>query len=134
MMPASFRMDVRVRLSETDALGVVYYGQYLNYFDVARMEMLRNVGITPTYLKKRKLGFVAGEVMCSYHSSARFDDLLTLEVSVAKVGRTSVTYAHKIARGRPVLARGTVTDVLVDETGRPVSLSDEMRRRLLKFA
>jgi acyl-CoA thioester hydrolase len=131
-MGRPFRTTARVRLSETDALGVVYFGQYLTYFDVSRMEMLRKVGITYQYLKRRKLGFVAGHVRCSYHSSARFDDLLSLEVWVARIGKTSVTYEHRIARGKTILAEGAVTDVLVGENGRPSSIQGELRRRLSK--
>lgn len=131
-MTPPFRTNVRVRLSETDALGVVYYGQYLTYFDVARTEMLRKAGITYSYLKGRKLGFVAGQVKCSYHSSAKFDDLLSLEVWVSRIGKTSVTYDHRIGRGKSVLAEGSVTDVLVRENGRPSKIEGELRRRLLK--
>lgn len=132
-MPAPFRMDVRVRLPETDALGVVYYGQYLTYFDIARMEMLRKVGVTVDYLKQRRVGFVAGEVRCTYRSSARFDDLLSLEVNVAKMGKSSVTYAHRVGRGKTTLAIGSVTDVLVGEGGRPEPIGDDIRKRLSKF-
>ncbi len=133
-MPRNFEMKVRVRLPETDALGVVYYGQYLTYFDLARLEMLRKVGITLDYLKRKNLGFVAAEVNCKYFASARFDEVLRLSVGVSKMGSSSVTYAHTVGKGRTRLAEGRVTDVLVGKSGRPTSMSPDLRRRLSTYA
>jgi acyl-CoA thioester hydrolase len=125
-------MDVRVRLDETDALGVVYYGRYLAYFDISRLEMLRKAGITLPYLRKRKLGFVAAEATCRYLESARMDDLLTLKVKVARIGESSITYSHEISRGRTTIARGSVTDVMVS-AGRPARIPEDMKERLSGF-
>ncbi len=133
-MPRVFRMRHRVRLSETDALGVVYYGQYLTYFDLSRLELLRRMGITLSLLTRRGLGFVAAEASCRYHSSGRFDELLTLDVSVAKLGVSSVTYSHKIRRGRVLVAEGRVTDVMVDARREPVEIPAEFRKKLSTFA
>ena len=133
-MSRSFRKEVRVRLSETDALGVVYYGQYLTYFDISRLEMLREVGVTINFLKRRKLRFVAAEVACRYRSSARFDDVLTLAVRVAKIGTTSVVYENEITRRKTRIAEGRVTDVLVGIDGRPARITQDIRRRLARYA
>ncbi len=133
-MQRTFRIRHRVRLSETDALGVVYYGQYLTYFDVSRLELLRKVGITLSLLTRKGLGFVAAEASCRYHSSARFDEVLTLDVSVAKIGGSSVTYSHKIRRGRALVAEGRVTDVMVDKSQEPVEIPAEFRKKLSTFA
>jgi acyl-CoA thioester hydrolase len=127
-------MDVRVRLVETDALGVVYYGQYFAYFDISRLEMLRKLGITLDYLRQKNFLFVAAEALCRYRSSARFDDVLTLGVRVERVGSSSVTYAHEITKGGVVLAEGKVTDVLVGEGGKPSKITDEMREMLQRYS
>jgi acyl-CoA thioester hydrolase len=126
----SFSIKVRVRLSETDALGVVYYGNYFAYFDVSRMELLRSAGLNPGYLTERRLGFVAAESSCRYLSSARFDDYLTLRVWIERVGRSSVTYHHVIMKGRTKVAEGRVTDVMVDREGEPTEIPTEVRKRL----
>ncbi|MBI3840942.1 MAG: acyl-CoA thioesterase [Thaumarchaeota archaeon] len=125
-------MDVRVRLSETDALGVVYYGQYFTYFDVARLEMLRRAGVTLVFLRRKKLGFVAAKAVCRYVSSAKLDDLLTLEAAVAKIGTTSVVYSHRIWKGKKAVAEGEVTDVLVGADGKPKGIPAGMRAQLMK--
>jgi acyl-CoA thioester hydrolase len=132
-MGGTFRTDVRVRLAETDALGVVYYGQYLTYFDVSRVEMLREAGITPGFLRTRKLGFVAAAAYCRYRASARLDDRLTLKVKIEKIGSSSVTYAHEITRDKTMVAEGRVTDVLVGRRGTPASIPDDIRRLLGRY-
>ena len=129
-----FSMEARVRLSETDALGVVYYGQYLTYFDISRLELLRKAGVTIAYLKKRKLGFVAAESKCRYVSSARFDDVLTLRVSVTKIGTSSVQYSHTVMRHGKEVAHGVVTDVMVGLDGKPAKIPADVRGRLSKFS
>jgi len=133
-MPKKFETKIRVRLSETDALGVVYYGQYFTYFDVARLEMLRAAGITLGYLNRKGLGFVAVESGCRYFSSAKFDDALTASVSVAKIGTSSVTYSHIVSNGRRKIAEGTVSDVLVGRDKKPTRIPEEVRRMLSRYA
>ena len=133
-MPGAFSMRVRVRLPETDALGVVYYGQYFTYFDLSRLEMLRKEGITLKFLRERRLGFVAGEASCRYLSSARFDDLLTLRVGVARMGNSSVTYHHEVFRGKEEVAIGRVADVLVGPKGKPVKIPEDVRKMLSRYS
>jgi acyl-CoA thioester hydrolase len=126
-------MDLRVRLDETDALGVVYYGRYLAYFDISRLEMLREAGITLPYLRKRRLGFVAAQASCKYVESAKLDEKLTLKVKVARIGSASITYSHEIKRGRAMIALGSVTDVMVGGTGRPTKIPIDMREKLSRY-
>jgi acyl-CoA thioester hydrolase len=132
-MPGDFRIETRVRLAETDALGVVYYGEYLTYFDMARLELLRKAGITPRFLRSRGLGFVAGESACRYVSSAKFDDVLNLMVKVSRIGNSSVAYSHRVTRGRRKVAEGTVTDILVGTDGKPRKIPSDIRAKLSRF-
>lgn len=132
-MRGGFSTDVRVRLAETDALGVVYYGQYFTYFDLSRLEMLRAAGVTNELLKNKGFGFVAAEASCRYRASARFDDVLSLRVKVEKMGTSSVTYAHEITKGRELIAEGRVTDVLVADGGRPSKIPEELRTMLSRL-
>ncbi len=118
-----------MRFSETDALGVVYYGQYYTYFDVARQELLRSLGIVPALLSRKGLDFAA-ESSCRYHASARFDDFLTLGVEIARIGDNSITYTHTIKKGNTRIAEGRVIDVMVDRAGRSTKISPEIRRKL----
>jgi acyl-CoA thioester hydrolase len=80
----------RVGFSDTDAQGIVYYGRYLPYFDLARVEYHRHLRME--YTGPREQEFVMRACTIDYLAPARFDDLIEVFVRVARIGRTSVTY------------------------------------------
>ncbi len=80
----------RVGFSDTDAQGIVYYGRYLPYFDLARVEYHRHLGMA--YAGPREREFVMRACTIDYLAPARFDDLVEVFVRVSRIGRTSVTY------------------------------------------
>src|ERR1700745_300800 len=95
-LPFKFSARTRVGFSDTDAQGVVYYGRYNPYFDLARVEYLRSLG-----LLHRDAGgdFVMRANDVEYFAPARFDDELEIHARVSRIGRTSITYsfaAYKI--------------------------------------
>src|SRR6476469_9546938 len=94
--PFKFSARTRVGFSDTDAQGIVYYGRYNPYFDLARVEYHRSLGL----LHRRNGGdFVMRANDVEYFAPARFDDELDIEVRVSRIGRTSVTFqfaAYKI--------------------------------------
>ncbi|MCC7106158.1 MAG: acyl-CoA thioesterase [Chloroflexi bacterium] len=89
---------VRVRYQETDAMGVVYYANYLVYFEVGRVELLRAIGAD--YARLEQDGYVAAvtEARCRYYSPALFDDLLEIHTSLSRLGRTTFTFTYEIRR------------------------------------
>ena len=95
--PFRFAAFTRVAFSDTDAQGVVYYGRYLPYFDLARTEYHRELG----EIGARRTEFVMRALAVEYHAPARFDDLLEVFVRVARIGRTSVTYEYAAYRIGP---------------------------------
>jgi acyl-CoA thioester hydrolase len=94
-----FSARTRVGFSDTDAQGIVYYGRYNPFFDLARVEYLRSVGL----LRYEGAGeFVMRANDVEYFAPARFDDEIEIHVRVARIGRTSITYefaAHKLPEG-----------------------------------
>jgi len=93
--PFKFSARTRVGFSDTDAQGIVYYGRYNPYFDLARVEYLRSLGL----LHARSGGdFVMRANDVEYFAPARFDDELEIYARVARVGRTSVTFAFAAHR------------------------------------
>ena len=80
----------RVGFSDTDAQGIVYYGRYLPFFDLARVEYHRHLGMV--YTDRRKREFVMRACTIDYLAPARFDDLVETFIRVSRIGRTSVTY------------------------------------------
>ena len=97
--PFKFNARTRVGFSDTDAQGIVYYGRYNPYFDLARVEYMRMLGI----LHRRDGGdFVMRANDVEYFAPAVFDDELEVWVRVARIGRTSVTFeytAHRVPDG-----------------------------------
>lgn len=128
-------MQVRVRLSETDAKGVVYYAQYFIYFDVARLELLRLAGLDSKTMEKRRLWFAAVEATCKYHASAKFQELLDLRAGIRKLGRSSIVFAHEIKRASDgkLLAEGHIVDVLLDSKRKPATIPGDVKKKLGRF-
>jgi acyl-CoA thioester hydrolase len=88
--PFRFSFLTRVGFDETDAQGVVYYGRYMPYFDRARVEYLRHLGLLTAGSGVTE--FVMRAQHVEYHAPARFDDQLEVFVRVAKIGRTSMRW------------------------------------------
>ena len=112
----TFFVRTRVAFSDTDAQGIVYYGRYNPYFDLARVELLRSVGL----LHVRGAGeFVMRANDVEYFAPARFDDELEIQVKVSHIGRTSLTYefeAYKLPERRlTVTAHQTLVYIDVDK-------------------
>jgi acyl-CoA thioester hydrolase len=136
--PFRYAAHLRVGFSETDAQGVVYYGRYMPYFDLARTEFHRHLG-------RANLGsndFAMRASTVEYHAPARFDDLLEVFVRVERIGTTSITYDHAAFRledddagsGDVLMATAKQTLVLIDLAGRrPVPVPDAFREQIAEF-
>jgi acyl-CoA thioester hydrolase len=92
--PFRYAAYTRVGFSETDAQGVVYYGRYMPYFDLARTEYHRHLG----RVILDDVDFAMRATTVEYLAPARFDDLLEVFVRVARIGTTSITYDHAAYR------------------------------------
>jgi acyl-CoA thioester hydrolase len=134
--PFGYAAYARVAFSDTDAQGVVYYGRYMPYFDLARTEFHRHLG--RGYFGAADLAMRATTV--EYHAGARFDDLLEVFVRVERIGRTSITYDHAAYRisddeeDDVLMATAKATLVCIDLAERKaVPVPDAFRERLAAF-
>lgn len=94
-----FTLPVRVYYEDTDAGGVVYYANYLKYFERARTEWLRTLGYNQQALiDQRGLLFAVRSVQLEYIAPARLDDLLTVELRIDRIRRASIDFAQSIRR------------------------------------
>lgn len=118
---AAFAWPVRVYYEDTDAGGVVYYANYLKYFERCRTEWLRALGVDQAQLARDEaLQFVVSEIQCRYLRPARLDDELRIEARVAERARCSLQFEQRALRGAEVLAQARVTIACVDvASGRP---------------
>jgi acyl-CoA thioester hydrolase len=132
--PFKFSAQTRVAFSDTDAQGIVYYGRYLPYFDLARVEYHRNLGLLGMEIGAEGNEFVMRACTIDYLAPAVFDDLIEVHVRMAQIGRTSATYELAAYRERDdlLLVTATQTLVLVDLDERkavpiPASYRDAIR-------
>ncbi|MEO7392626.1 MAG: tol-pal system-associated acyl-CoA thioesterase [Ramlibacter sp.] len=98
-----FQFPIRVYWEDTDAGGIVFYANYLKFFERARTEWLRSLGIEQRALQRDTGGiFVVGETSVRYHKPARLDDELLVTASVIEAGRASLIIAQQaLLRGNP---------------------------------
>jgi acyl-CoA thioester hydrolase len=132
--PFKFSAFARVGFSDTDAQGIVYYGRYLPYFDLARVEYERHLGL----LRREAIGkdFVMRSCSVVYEAPARFDDLLEVFVRVKHIGLTSITYELCAVRvdDDVLMCTSDQTMVLVAvPERRPTPISAEYRRTVADF-
>ncbi|MDR1310759.1 MAG: tol-pal system-associated acyl-CoA thioesterase [Burkholderiaceae bacterium] len=112
--PSPFHWKVRVYIEDTDAGGVVFYANYLNFFERARTEWLRRLGITQQELMSSlSQVFVVSHVSVDYLAPARLDDELTLVLHIERIGGASVSFSQRAWRGEVNLANAKVKVVCV---------------------
>jgi len=121
------RMQYRVPYADTDQMGVVYYANYLVYFERMRNELLRDKGVTYKELESRGLMLPVLEAHCEYGKPAKYDDLLEIRGWCETIGRTRIKCHAEVVRGGEILAGGyTIHACLSSETGRPVRLPSDV--------
>jgi acyl-CoA thioester hydrolase len=132
--PFKFCAFTRVGFSDTDAQGIVYYGRYLPYFDQARVEYHRHLGLLDQETGDPEFVMRAGHVI--YEAPARFDDLLEVFTRTSRIGRTSATAAFAAYRVEDdaLMCTAEHTYVLVDlAERRPTPIPDMYRRAVAEF-
>jgi acyl-CoA thioester hydrolase len=114
--PFKFSATTRVGFSDTDAQGIVYYGRYLPYFDLSRVEYHRELGLLRMEIGEGGLEFVMRACSVEYFAPAVFDDLVEVCVRLARIGRTSATWEFAAYRAKDdvLMVTATETVVLVD--------------------
>ena len=130
------RTSCRVLYGDTDAAGVVYYGNYMRYFEQGRTEYMRD--LVQTYREIESQGLVLPVIECytRYKASAAYDDLLVIETSMVELKNVSCRFNYRILRKEPddsltLLAKGYTVHASVDRSGRltrlPAGLLDKLR-------
>lgn len=105
---------LRVRYGECDPQGVVFNAHYLAYFDIAVTELLRAAFGGYQALVDRGVDMVVAEAVVRYHRPAHFDDELTLEIAVTRLGTTSITTGYRVLRDGELLVEGSLRHVVMD--------------------
>lgn len=110
----------RVIYGDTDKMGVVYYANYLRWFELGRSELLRHAGMPYSDIERLGMHFPVAEASCRYFNSAQYDDLIMIETRLATLGRASLSFTYRITRqnGALLLASGSTKHACVDGRGR----------------
>lgn len=128
------RFQIRVRYGDTDQMGFAYYAHYLRWFEIGRAEMMRALGTSYHAVEADGTSLPVVEAGCRYLKPARYDDLLTLETGVERLGRASVRFAYRVVRGEgsELLATGHTEHCFLGTDGRagrpPAALAELLAR------
>lgn len=127
---------VKIYYEDTDCGGVVYYANYLKYFERARTELLEAGGISLKGLMEEGMLFVVAEAFIKYLSPGRYGDILVIETSVCKLGPASIVFGHSVVRESTGerLVEGTVKLGCVGRSLRPLRLSGDVVASLANYS
>ena len=125
--------SLRVIYGDTDQMGVVYYANYLRWFEKGRSEFLRQIGLPYATIEQQGFQFPVIEVTCRYAQAARYDDIINIKTELTEVGRARLTFSYRITLepDEAVLAVGSTRHACVSRTGRPVRMPEALRSALV---
>ena len=124
----SSRTELRVNFGDTDAMGIVYYANYLRFFEAGRGDLLRKGGLPYRDLFDRGVMMPVVEQWWRYRAPARFDDEIVVTTWIHEVGHASLLVGGELHRDSELLGQGAVRLACTGRDGRPVPLPEEIRR------
>ena len=122
--------SIRVRYAETDQMGVVYHSNYLIWFEVGRVELMRSLGFEyKTMEKEDDCHIVVAEVHCRYLYPARYDEVLRVRTRISAAKNRSIRFSYELLRDHDsrLLATGETVHVICGSNGRPKLLPEKYR-------
>jgi len=121
------RHEIRVIFGDTDQMGVVYYANYLRYFESARAAYWRGLGKSYKDLQAWGVALPVVEARCRYKRPAYYEDLLAVEVVVSELRHASLRFAYQVFRGDELVADGVTRHAVIGDDGRPRALPAALR-------
>ena len=137
-MTKTHKTSYRVYYEDTDAGGIMYHGNYINFCERARSDMLRDLGLPASeVVEKLHTGFVVRHLDAEYLQICELDDLLTVETTLKQIKNTSFTMKQVIHKGETdqnsVTFTMDVTVVCIDLSGKPTRIPEELRKKFAPF-
>ena len=120
-------IEIRVRYQETDGQGRVHHANYLTWFELGRVELLRAAGHSYRELEEAGIYLVVAEASLRYYLPAFFDDVLRLRTTTLRAKGARIEHRYEVFRGDELLAEGTTTIACVDKDGRVTRLPPWLR-------
>lgn len=124
-----FDFEYRVRYGDTDKMGISYYGHYFTWFEAARTEYFRALGLPYTECEKKGYYLPVVETGAKYYSPSTYDDLVVVRTSVNKAGKTSLHFQYRVFQKdtQKLIVTGFSVHAFVDKTMKPVRMPEEIR-------
>jgi acyl-CoA thioester hydrolase len=132
-----YETTLRVRYAETDQMGVVYHSNYIIWFEVGRVEMLRQMGFTYREMEQQEgTNFAVVEARCRFKAPARYDDLVLLRTQLVNVRDSLLHFKYEILRQPDglLLAEGETVHIVVDNSFKRMALPEKYRVPFLQAA
>ncbi|CQR71926.1 Acyl-CoA thioester hydrolase YbgC [Sporomusa ovata DSM 2662] len=126
----------KVRFVETDMMGVVHHSNYFRWFEMARVEYLRQVGVLLTDMMADDIVFPITDVDCKYRASARFDDYILIEAVLAEASKVKLVFTYRVLKEADgtLLATGSTQNVFTNNQGKIIRLPDKYFNKLHKLS
>jgi acyl-CoA thioester hydrolase len=122
-------IQIRVRYAETDRMGLLHHANYLVYFEQARTELLRQVGMTYKDLEDQGYLLVLTRFEVRYKSPARYDDVLTIRTTVERTTAVRIDHRYEVLCEGRLVAEASSTLACINREGRPQMLPESLRER-----
>ncbi|MCI6406462.1 thioesterase family protein [Veillonella caviae] len=119
--------SINVRFYETDMMGIAHHSNHFRWFEMARIEFLRHIGVTLGAMMKEDIVFPIMNVSCEYKEPARFDDIINIETYLVKMTRAQMVFRYRMRRASDgvLLATGETKNAFMNQsTGKIVRLDD----------
>jgi acyl-CoA thioester hydrolase len=128
-------VQIRVRYAETDQMGYVYYGNYATYFEVARVESLRKLGMSYKAMEQSGIMLPVLELQSKFLKPAKYDDLLTVKTTILELPNIRIKFSYQIFNEiNDLLTLGETTLVFINaETKRPCSAPEHFIEKLMPY-
>ncbi|MCM8817621.1 MAG: acyl-CoA thioesterase [Candidatus Omnitrophica bacterium] len=120
----------KIYYHDTDAGGVVYYSNYLKFFEEGRTEYFEEKGLFTEELLKKGIAFVVAKAEIEYKRPVRYKDIIDVETQILEIGNTSITFEQKVMKDGVLCCQAKITIVCVNENLKPVRIPDDIKNVL----
>tara|TARA_B100000941_G_C28468914_1_gene535254 strand:+ start:35 stop:442 length:408 start_codon:yes stop_codon:yes gene_type:complete len=128
-------INIRVRYADTDQMGFVYYGNYAKYYEIARVELFRNIGLTYKSLEEMGIGMPVIEMKTNFIMPAKYDEKLVVSIKIPELPKLKIIFFYEIFNEKNELINTgeTVLTFINLLTGKPKRVPSIMKDKLSKY-
>ncbi|MDR2436473.1 MAG: acyl-CoA thioesterase [Endomicrobium sp.] len=125
-------LNIRIAYADTDQMGMVYYGNYLTFFERGRTELLREIGLEYKAIEARGFYFPVIHAECKYLAPAKYDDVIKVETKLSEITAASITCSYEVKCNGRLLVTGKTKHPFVNKDLKPVRFPNDIKKVLEK--